>query len=121
MSDSNLALRVSRILYNRKAQDILTLGISHLTVLADYLVIATGHNAIQVRALAEHIEEDLEKDGLVPRRVEGRSEGVWLVMDYGQVIIHLFRPEERAYYRLERLWEDGQNRLELPFVQDETA
>lgn len=121
MSDSNLALRISRILYDRKAQDILALGVGHLTVLADFLVIATGHNAIQVRALAEHIEEELEKDGLLPRRVEGRSEGVWLVMDYGQVIIHIFRPEERSYYRLERLWEDGQNRLDLPFVEVETA
>jgi len=90
-------------------------------VLTDYLVIATGHNQIQVRALCDHLEEQLAAQGIHPRRVEGRNEGSWVVMDYANVIVHIFMPDARAYYRLERLWEDGQNRLELPFLLEEEA
>ena len=121
MTEENLALRVSKLLYDKKAVNILALRVSHLTVLADYLVIATGTSTIQVKAFADHLEEHLADQGLSPRRVEGRNEGTWVVMDYQSVIVHLFKPEERTHYRLERLWEDGQNRMVLPFdALDET-
>ena len=64
--------------------------------------------------LADHLEQQLAKDGLFPRRVEGRADANWLVIDYQSVIVHLFKPDARAYYRLERLWDDGRNRMELP-------
>ncbi len=115
MSEENLALRVSKLLYDKKAEDILALRVAHLTVLTDYLVLATGRNAIQVRALTEHVEEQLSLAGVEPRRVEGKNDGAWVVMDYQNVIVHIFKPDARAYYRLERLWQDGQNRMELPF------
>jgi ribosome-associated protein len=115
MTEENLVLRVSNLLYDKKAENILALRVSHLTVLADYLVIATGTSTIQVKALADYLEEYLVAQELSPRRVEGRNEGTWVVMDYQSVIVHLFKPEERAHYRLERLWQDGQNRLSLPF------
>ena len=121
MTETNLALRVAKALYDRKAQDIRALRVAHLTILTDYLVIASGHNPIQVRALADHLEQELDGDGIRPRRVEGRGEGAWVVMDYGQVIVHIFKPDDRAFYRLERLWEDGQNRMPLPFMEAETA
>lgn len=121
MIEEKLELGISKLLYDRKAQDLLTLRVGHLTVLTDYLVIATGYNPIQVRALCEHLDEHLSAQGIMPRRVEGKAEGNWVVMDYANVIVHLFTPETRSYYRLERLWEDGQNRVELPFVQEEAV
>jgi ribosome-associated protein len=119
MSEGNLALKISNLLYDKKAQDILALRIGHLTVLADYLVIANGSNPLQVRALADHLEEHLSAQGIQPRRVEGRNDGAWVALDYNDVIVHLFKPDTRAYYRLERLWEDGQNRMKLPFDEEE--
>jgi len=118
MTEENLALRISRLLYNKKAEDVLALRVAHLTVLTDYLVLCTGHNAIQVRALTEHVEEQLSLLGHFPRRVEGKNDGTWVVMDYQNVIVHIFKPEARGYYRLERLWEDGQNRMDLPFIKE---
>ena len=114
-----IGLQATQILYDHRAQDILGLRVAHLTVVTDYLVIASGTIGLHVRALQEYLEEELEKKGVVRRRVEGEASGRWVVLDYGSVIVHLFHPEERAYYRLERLWDDGQNRLELPFNEDE--
>ncbi len=118
MSEENLALKISRLLYDKKAEDILALRVSQLTALTDYLVLCTGHTVIQVKALTEHVEEQLSQKGVNPRRVEGRAEGSWVVMDYLNVIVHIFTPEARGYYRLERLWDDGQNRMDLPFVKE---
>ena len=70
-----------------------------------------------MRGLGDHLEQQLAQEGLIPRRVEGRTDAAWLVMDYQNVIVHLFKPDARAYYRLERLWDDGRNRIELPFEE----
>jgi len=121
MTEKDLALLISNILYDKKASDIVTLKVGHLTVLADYLVIATGRSALQVQALAEHVEKGLANKGTLPRRIEGRGDMRWVVMDYAHVIVHIFRPEEREYYHLERLWADGQNRLALPLDLPEHA
>lgn len=117
MTEKELALSVAQILYDKKAMDIVALKVGHLTVLTDYLVIATGSSALQVQALADHVENGLEQKGTRPRRVEGRGDLRWVVMDYAHVIVHIFRPDEREFYHLERLWADGQNRMALPFDQ----
>lgn len=117
MAEENLAIRIAKQLYDKKAQDILALRVAHLTVLTDYLVICSAYNQIQARALCDHLDEALSREGIVPRRVEGKAEGAWIVMDYAHVIVHIFKQDARAFYRLERLWEDGQNRLELPFME----
>ncbi len=121
MTEKQLAEQVAQILYDKKASDIVALKVSHLTVLADYLVIATGHSALQVQALADHVENGLAQMGIEPRRVEGRGDLRWVVMDYAHVIVHIFRPDEREFYHLERLWADGQNRLALPFEEETDA
>ncbi|MGI6695412.1 MAG: ribosome silencing factor [Christensenellales bacterium] len=118
MTEKQLAEQIAQILYDRKAADIVALKVGHLTVLADYLIIATGRSALQVQALADYVEEGLGKQGILPRRVEGRGDLCWVVMDYAHVIVHIFRPDEREYYHLERLWSDGQNRVALPFEQE---
>ena len=78
---------------------------------------ATGRSTTQVGALSEAVEEAADKLGLTLRRSEGQSGARWIVMDYGSILVHIFHPEERNFYHLERLWEDGQNRVILPFDQ----
>ncbi len=117
MQDQETVLRLARLLYDRKAQDIVVLNVSHLTVLCDHMVIASGRTDNQVSSLADAVDEMMARDGLGLRRSEGRREGRWVILDYGHVIVHFFRRDERAFYGLDRLWNDGTNALELPFDQ----
>ena len=119
MENSSLALRIARILYDKKAQDITVLNVAHLTVITDYMVIASGRSALQVKALADDVDDALAMEGVTLRAREGQGEGRWIVLDYGTVLVHIFHPEDRRFYHLERLWEDGQNRVLLPFAEDE--
>ena len=119
MDQASLALRIAKILYDKKAQDITVLHVGHLTVITDYMVIATGRSALQVKALADDVDDALAMEGVALRAKEGALEGRWIVLDYGAVLVHIFHPEDRQFYNLERLWEDGSNRLALPFAEDE--
>jgi len=109
-----IALCAAQTLDDKKAQDILVLEVGRRTVIADYLVIASGRSAPQVKTLLETLEEQLSKRGVRPRRREGAGEARWAVLDYGSVIVHVFHEEERAYYQLERLWADGDNAVPVP-------
>ena len=109
LEPKEIALSAAKALDDKKAQDILVLEVGHRTVIADYMVIASGRSAPQVKALLEALEERLAQRGTHPRRREGMGEGRWAVLDYGAVIVHVFHEEERAYYQLERLWMDGDN------------
>jgi ribosome-associated protein len=101
---------ICKILSERKAEDIVYIAVEEKTSLCDYFVIAGGRSKTQVKALAEHLDEKLDKEyELVPRRKEGIQAGRWAVLDYSDVIVHIFGDEERDFYRLERLWEDGAN------------
>lgn len=117
MEDQELVLALASFLYEKKAQDIIVLKVSHLTVLCDYLVIASGRTAAQVSALTDGVDEFMARNNLDLRRTEGRHEGRWAILDYGSVMVHLFHRDERAYYGLDRLWNDGTNVLVLPFDQ----
>ncbi len=120
MNQPSLAQQIARILYDKKALDITVLHVGHLTVITDYMVIASGRSSLQVKALADDVDDALAQEGIALRAKEGLGEGRWIVLDYGTVLVHLFHPEDRAFYHLERLWEDGQNRITLPF-EEETA
>lgn len=101
---------ICKILSDRKAKDIVFIEVEEKTSLCDYFIIAGGSSKTQVKALAEHLEEKLEKEyEITPRRSEGVQYGRWAVLDYEDVIVHIFGDEERDFYRLERLWEDGKN------------
>ena len=104
-----LVNKVITILDDKKADDILALSVTHMTVLAHSIVIASGHSALQVRSLYDALTEKLEGEGIHARRHEGINAGRWIVIDYGDVIVHLFHEEERRYFNLERLWMDGTN------------
>ena len=94
---------IEKSLDDDKAEEIVSYDLVGRTSLTDYMIIASGKSARQVTAMAEHLREKLEKIGKKPH-VEGMSQGDWVLLDTGDVIVHLFRPEVRAFYQLERLW-----------------
>ncbi len=105
-----LADCVCRALADKRGKDIVKLYVREKTDLCDYFVIASGTNAPQIRAMGERVEELVERElGLEPSRTEGVRDGRWAVVDYGDVIVHIFNDETRLFYHLERLWMDGGN------------
>ena len=104
-----LTEEICKILSSKKAEDILAIDVREKTVLCDTFIIASGRSTTQVRALCDNVEEQLSKKGIEPRRTEGVREGRWGVLDYGDVIVHIFNDESRLFYHLERLWDEGTN------------
>ncbi len=97
----------------KKAEDIIVMDVGGLLVVTDYFVICTGRTDRQVRSIAEEVELKLKHAGLAPIGVEGSEEGKWVLVDFVDVVVHVFQPEEREFYRLEKLWGEAK-RLELP-------
>lgn len=102
-----LAVAAARAAEAKQAEDILILDVRDLIVITDYFVICSGANDPQVRSIAEEIEEELRKRGQKPVRREGRRERRWILLDYVDVVVHVFHEQEREYYSLERLWADA--------------
>lgn len=110
ITSKTLAVEVCKALADKRGKDIVALYVREKTDLCDYFIIASGSNAPQIRAMGERVEELVEKNlGLVPSRTEGVRDGRWAVVDYGDVIVHIFNDETRLFYHLERLWTDGGN------------
>lgn len=110
MTSLEKTLTICKILSSKKAKGIVYLAVEDKTTLCDYFVICGGSSKTQVKSLAENLDEKLEKEhGITPRRFEGVREGRWAVLDYADVIVHIFGDQERDFYNLERLWEDGEN------------
>ncbi len=97
---------ICEVLYNKKAIDIVAIHVADKTIVADWFVICSGRAVSQVKALADEVEEKAEGLGLTLRRSEGYREGKWVVLDYADVLVHVFYPEERKYYNMERLWDE---------------
>ena len=96
-----------RALDDKKAMDVKVIDIHEVSVLADYCVIASGSNQNQVQAMVDNVEEMLTKAGYEPKQIEGTRNSSWILMDYGDLIIHVFDEENRLFYDLERIWRDG--------------
>ena len=110
IDSKKLALAACRALSEKRGRDIVMLYVREKTSLCDYFVIASASNAPQLRARGENVEEKIEKEfALVPTRTEGVRDGRWGVLDYGDVIVHIFNDDTRLFYHLERLWADGEN------------
>jgi len=107
-------------IFAKKGTDIVLLDVEESFLLSDIFVIATGSSRPHVQALADHVEEKLKEHAdIKPLRVEGRSEAEWVLIDYGDIIVHLFQGAPREYYSLERLWGDSERvRWEEPAVTD---
>lgn len=99
---------------DKKGEDIVILDIRGLSILADFFVICSGKSTLQVQAISDAVDEQLEKAGVRVRRREGYDQGRWIVLDTGDVMVHLFNQEERDFYKLERLWMNGDN---IEYVQ----
>ncbi|AFY33944.1 ribosome silencing factor [Calothrix sp. PCC 7507] len=109
-----LAITIAEAASDRKAGDILLLRVTEVSYLADYFVMMTGYSRAQVRAIAEAIEAKVETEWQRrPLRTAGKSEGSWVLQDYGDVIVHIMMPKEREFYNLEAFWSHAE-RLELP-------
>lgn len=99
--------KIVEILDQKKGMDIEVLDVAELTTLTDYFVIVSGGSERQVQALCDHVEEMLDKDGLSPVNKEGYRSGQWILLGYDEVIVHIFHPETRNFYDLERVWQDA--------------
>lgn len=110
----DIALLAAEAAAEKKASDIVVLDVAETLVITAFFVIATGASDRQVSSIADEIEDQLRvKGGVKPIGREGEREGKWVLLDFGDVVVHVFQPEERDFYRLEKLWSDAP-RLELP-------
>lgn len=101
------------VIEERKGENIVLIDIREITVLADYFVICSGGSDRTIRALARAAREDIKADFNTRGRVEGSAEDGWVLVDFGDVILHIFSPDQRDYYRLEELWNEGKVLLHL--------
>ena len=104
---TDLAKLAISALEDKKAEDIKVIDISEVSVIADYFLIAGGNNRSQIQALSDAVEEKLGKAGSPVRQIEGYDTANWILMDFGDVIVHIFDKENRLLYDLERIWRDG--------------
>ena len=106
MNELELTRETVKILDRKKAMDIKVLRINELSIVADYFVIASGTSNTHVKSLADEVEYELSQKGIEPSHIEGRATG-WILLDYNDVLVHVFQPESRQYYNIERLWNDA--------------
>ncbi|MBC8545521.1 ribosome silencing factor [Clostridiaceae bacterium NSJ-31] len=108
MTSLEMTKKIASVLDAKKAQDIKAIRIADVTSIADYFLIASANNTTLVKALADEVEDQMTKLGYEPKCVEGYVSASWIVLDYYDVIVHIFCGETRSFYSLERLWSDGQ-------------
>lgn len=108
---TEMANKAIELLKDKMAKDIRLLDIHELSAIADYFIIATGNSTTQVQAMSDQLEEKMDLAGYEMHHKEGFRNGRWILLDYGNIIIHLFHDEERKFYNLERLWVDAKSIL----------
>lgn len=108
MTSLELAAKAAVILDSKKAKDLKIIGIRDVSILADFFVLATGTSSTHVKALADETEFQLEESGIKPNHKEGYRSNSWVLLDYGNVVVHVFTGESRKFYDLDRLWQDGE-------------
>ena len=112
MDSETLARLAAEASDDRKAVDIRLIRVDEVSSLADWFVISSGLSDVQVRAIARSVEDQIEEaTGRLPLRREGQKEGKWMLLDYGEVIVHVLTPSERSYYDLEAFWGHGEQHL----------
>lgn len=107
MTSKEAALAAIEALEDKKGEDIRIIDISEVSILADYFIIASGNNRSQVQALCDNVEEKLGKMGIIQKQIEGYDNGNWILVDYRDIVVHIFDKENRLFYDLERIWRDG--------------
>ena len=119
-SDRALIKRILKLLEDAKAEEIVLIDAQHRSSLADYLLICEGRSQLHCRGIAENVERNLKREGEAYLGIEGEREGNWVLLDYGNIILHIFHPEIRKYYRLEELYEHGtgQNSIKMSMISE---
>lgn len=107
LDSRELARKAAHAALTKKAVDLVVLDLGGLTIIADFFIICSGESTTQVRAIADHIEREFADSGVRPRGIEGLDYGHWVLVDYGDIIVHVFEKETREYYALEKLWMDA--------------
>ena len=107
MTSKELTKLAVAALEDRKAEDVTVIDISEISPIADYFIIANGTNQNQLQAMRDGTDEALYKAGVKVQQIEGNQSSTWILMDYGDIIIHIFSKEDRLFYDLERTWRDG--------------
>ncbi len=107
ISSKEMAKIAYKALADKKASDIRVIDISGISVLADYFIIADGSNQNQIEAMRDAVEEAMYQAGVKLKQTEGNRNSSWVLMDYGEIIVHVFSKEDRLFYDLERIWGDG--------------
>ncbi|MGB4592766.1 MAG: ribosome silencing factor [Coriobacteriia bacterium] len=107
------AVLAAEIAAEKKASDVAVINVGPVLVITEYFVIATGSNDRQVKAIADEVEAKLRDHGIKPVGREGEREGRWILLDFDEIVLHVFQPDEREFYRLEKLWSDAE-RVPLP-------
>lgn len=105
--EKEMAQIACKALEEKKGEDIKVIDIHDVSVIADYFIIASGSNQNQVQAMVDNVEEKLGRAGFEPKQIEGTKNSSWILMDYGDLIVHVFDEENRLFYDLERIWRDG--------------
>ena len=113
MNYNEEVLSIAKDLFMKKAEDVIVVNVSHLTIIADYFILASGRSDVHVKSLCDEVQEKMKAAGKNRLRIEGYREGRWIVLDYGDILIHIFHKREREFYGLERLWTDGNNCLQV--------
>ncbi|MGN0550417.1 MAG: ribosome silencing factor [Acutalibacteraceae bacterium] len=109
MTSLETAMLAAKALDSKKGADIKVIKVGDVSILSDYIVIATGRSSTQVKALSEEVEEKLDEAGISVSHIEGHRSNSWVLLDYIDVVVHIFSDEAREYYNLERLWQDGED------------
>ena len=107
----NIGKEMARLAYKaldeKKAMDIKIIDIGEVSTIADYFIIASGGNQNQVQAMVDNVEEKLGRAGYEPKQIEGTRSSSWILMDYGDIVVHLFDKENRLFFDLEKVWADA--------------
>ncbi len=106
MNNKEIALKAAAILQNKKAMDVMVVDIKEKSSFADYLIIASGGSERQVGTLAEEVDDQFAKEGILSKSVEGKKTSGWILMDFGDIIVNIFTTEQRGRYNIEKLWGD---------------
>jgi len=107
MESKEIAKIAIAALGEKKAEEIRTIDITEVTTIADYFIIASGNNKNQVQAMADEVQDKLGRNQVFIKQIEGYDSANWILMDYGDIIVHIFDKENRLYYDLDRIWRDG--------------
>ena len=105
----SLVYDMAQILDNRKAEDIVLIDVKGITIIAYSFIICSGRSSTHIKTLADELEEQMAKRGIFKTRIEGYQEARWIVMDFGDILVHIFHNDERKFYDIERLWKSQDN------------